>query len=309
MKTLAAIFLLAIASTCHGQLIQSFSGGDPLSVGPGTAGFEFTANQPLTLRTLGVFDEFADGVLSSSHAVGIWNATTKALVAQATVTPTSTLQGGFFWVNLAAPITLQSGTSYRIGAQYGDIDFDLARGNVATVTADSRITLRDAYLSTGVGFGFPDLNVSGANHGFFGPNAGFQAVPEPSAYALAGGIGLLAFAAFRRWRLVLLAAIAAAGLTVQAAQPKLKTLQASIALYPVGNYPQGSNGVITIYKSTSLGTVWTPFKPAAIFPASRTNTFLQVIAPNKYRFYATASMQPLGESPPSLIVTNIVTAP
>jgi hypothetical protein len=309
MKTLSAIFLLAIASTCHGQLIQSFSGGDPLSVGPGTAGYEFTANQPLTLRTLGVFDEFADGVLSSSHAVGIWNATTKSLVAQATVTPQSTLQGGFFWVNLAAPITLQSGATYRIGAQYGDIDFDLARGNATSVQADSRITLKDAYLSTGVGFGFPDLNVAGANLGFFGPNAGFQAVPEPSAYALAGGLSLLAFAAFRRWRLVLLAAIAAAGLTVQAAQPKLTTLRASIAPYPVSLYPGASDGVITIYKSTSLGTVWTPFKPAAIFPASRTNTFLQVIAPNKYRFYATASLRPLGESPPSAIVTNIVTAP
>jgi hypothetical protein len=201
MKTLAAIFILATTIASHGQLIQAFSGGDPLSVGPGTAGFEFVANSQLTLRTLGVFDEFADGVLSSSHAVGIWNATTKTLIAQATVTPTAALQSGFFWVNLAAPITLQSGATYRIGAQYGDIDFDLARGNVATVTADSRITLRDAYLSTGVGFGFPDLNVSGANHGFFGPNAGFAPVPEPSAFALAGGLSLLAFAAFRRLRI------------------------------------------------------------------------------------------------------------
>lgn len=308
MKTLLAIFLFAIVSTCHGQLIQSFSGGDPLSVGPGTAGFEFTANQPLTLRTLGVFDEFSDGVLSSSHAVGIWNATTKALVAQATVTPQANLSGGFFWVNLSAPITLQSGATYRIGAQYGDIDFDLARGNVASVTADSRITLKDAYLSSGVGFGYPDLNVAGANLGFFGANAGFQAVPEPVSCALAG-LGLLALAAYRRWKLVLLVALAAVAPGALAAQPKLKTLQASIAPYPVSSYPQGSNGVITIYKSTSLGTAWTPFKPAAIFPASRTNTFLQVIAPAKYRFYATASLQPLGESPPSLIVTNVVSSP
>jgi hypothetical protein len=111
-------------------------------------------------------------------------------------------------------------------------------------------------------------------------------------------------------RLVLaILVLAAAVLKVAAAQPTLKTLKASIALYPVNLYPGASNGVITIYKSTSLGTVWTPFKPAAIFPASRTNTFLQVVAPNKYRFYATASMQPLGESPPSLIVTNVVSSP
>jgi hypothetical protein len=309
MKTFCIIAFLLLPFVGHAQLIQSFSGGDPLSVGPGTAGYEFTANQQLTIQTLGIFDEFADGVLSGSHNVGLWNATTKALVAVATVTPQANLTGGFFWTQLAAPVTLQSGTSYRIGAQYGDIDFDLARGNVASVTADNRITLKDAYLSTGSGFGFPDLNVSGANLGFFGPNAGFAPVPEPSTCA-AVGIGLLLGAVcWRRWKALVVVAVAAAGLNVEAAQPTLKTLRASISPYPVSNYPGGSNAVITIYKSTKLGTVWSPFKPTSIFPASRTNTFIQVIAPNTYRFYATASMQPFGESVPSSIVTNVVTVP
>jgi hypothetical protein len=308
--TLAIITLCGIATICQAQLIQSFTGGDPLTVGPGTAGFEFTVGaQPLTIRTLGLFDEFTDGVLSSSHNVGLWNATTKALVAAATVTPQAALQGGFFWTQLAAPVTLQAGTSYRIGAQYADIDFDLARGNVPSVTADSRITLKDAYLSTGSGFGFPDVNVGGANRGFFGPNAGFAPVPEPSTCATVG-IGLLLGAvAWRRWKVLAVVAVATAGLGAEAAQPKLTTLKASISQYPLANYPGGSNAVITIYKSTKLGTVWSPFKPTSIFPASRTNTFIQVIAPNTYRFYATASMQPFGESVPSGIVTNVVTVP
>lgn len=70
--------------------------------------------------------------------------------------------------------------------------------------------------------------------------------------------------------------------------------------------PSGSsNAVVTVYRSTSLGTVWTPFKPSAITPAARTNTTLTVI-PGTYRFYATLSAQPYGESNPSNCVTNHV---
>lgn len=97
-------------------------------------------------------------------------------------------------------------------------------------------------------------------------------------------------------------------LAAQAVQPKLKTLRATIDPYPLSQYPQGSNAVIVIYKSTSLGTTWTPFKPTAIFPAGRTSQSIQVVAPATYRFYATCRMQPYGESDPSSpIVTNVVT--
>jgi hypothetical protein len=64
---------------------------------------------------------------------------------------------------------------------------------------------------------------------------------------------------------------------------------------------------MTCYKSTSLGTVWTPFKPTAVFPATRTNFFVQVL-PGTYRFYLTITLQPsiYGESAPSIVVTNTV---
>ena len=204
-KSLVLIAMLSalIALQTSAQIIGSFSGGDPLSVGPGTAGFEFTVGaQSLTIQTVAVFDEFNDGVLNSSHEVGIWTSADQTLVASADVTPqTATLVNGFFYVNLASPVTLQSGTTYRIGAQYSDVDLDLARGNVPTANlAVNGITLGDAYLSTGTGFTFPDLNVSGADSGFFGPNAGFSAVPEPASTAIVTAAALAALAAIRRWK-------------------------------------------------------------------------------------------------------------
>lgn len=96
-------------------------------------------------------------------------------------------------------------------------------------------------------------------------------------------------------------------LAVTAAQPQLKTMQVTCDPYPLTNYPGGSNAVITVYQSQSLGTVWTPFKPTTFFPATRTNQFFQVVAPNTFRFYATVTIQPYGESDPSTpTLTNIV---
>jgi len=193
-----------IALQTNAQLIISVTGGNPLSVGPGTAGFEFQVGaQPLTLATFGVLDEFNDGVLSSSHTVGLWDVSAQNLVAKTVVAPGSaTLVNGFFYANLLTPVTLFAGHTYRLAVQYSDIDLDLARGNVPQggVSANSDITIKDAYLSSGSGFDYPNLNVSGANLGFFGPNAGFTPVPEPAwAGAITAG-ALAAWAAIRRWK-------------------------------------------------------------------------------------------------------------
>lgn len=102
-----------------------------------------------------------------------------------------------------------------------------------------------------------------------------------------------------------LAILAALALTASAAQPRLKTLKVAWAPYTA---PAGvSNVAIVLYKSTSLGTIWSPAKPTAYFAASRTNGSITVLAPGTYKFFATAQGQPLSESGPSNTVTNIVT--
>jgi hypothetical protein len=195
-----AILFTALVFQASAQLIVSFTGGDPLSVGPGTAGFDFQVGAtPLTLQTMGVWDDSGTG-LTSSHLVGIWDMTPQHhLLASVLVTPqASTAINNYWYANLQAPLQLQANTLYMIGARYSDNDFDFAKGNVPTVVSASGVTVKDAYLSSGVGFEFPDLNVSGANLGFFGPNAGFTPVPEPAMLALVTGLALAAFGVYKR---------------------------------------------------------------------------------------------------------------
>lgn len=196
--------LLLTAASAHAQLVLSTSGGNEVSVGPGTAGFSFTTGAASeTVRAVGVFDASAlDAGLFNSHTVGIWDSATHALLASAVVPASGAVAiGSFQYVNLAAPLPLAANHSFTLGAFYADNDFDLSLANVTSVSLAPNNGIGHALLSTGSGFGFPDLDVSGANLGFFGPNVSFNAVPEPAASAALAGLALLAFAALRRLRL------------------------------------------------------------------------------------------------------------
>jgi hypothetical protein len=102
--------------------------------------------------------------------------------------------------------------------------------------------------------------------------------------------------------LLLIAALVCA--SIHGGQPQLKPLRVSWDPYVV---PHGvSNAVVVLYKATFLAPgVFTPPKPTAYFPASRTNGVISVL-PGIYHFYATVQAQPLPESLPSNIVTNLV---
>lgn len=198
MKTIIALFLLAVTAA-HAQLVVDYTGGDPLSVGPGTAAFDFTtgAQAPPTLFTLGIWESSGEG-LFNPHTVGIWDATTKALLRSAIVQQNDAVKIGEFWYVNIAPLTLESGHRYVLGASYADSDFDFALGNIQSVAMGGGVTLGDALLSNGSGFEFPTLNVSGANLGFIGPTAGFTPVPEPALFGVVASLLLFGFAAIRK---------------------------------------------------------------------------------------------------------------
>lgn len=198
MRTILAILLFC--QLAHAQLVQTLSGGNDLSLGPGTAGFSFGVSIPTTINALGLWDSTGGSGLFNSHSIGLWDATTHALLASAIVPAgISSVIGGFDYVSIPQ-LTLSAGRSFVLGAFYQDNDFDFARGNISSVTTLPGIVLHDALLSSASTFSFPDLDVSGANLGFLGPNAMFQAVPEPIHSALAFGVVLFFFAIWRRTR-------------------------------------------------------------------------------------------------------------
>lgn len=101
-----------------------------------------------------------------------------------------------------------------------------------------------------------------------------------------------------------LLALLASVLLASAGQPQLRPLRVEISVPSV--FPTGaSNCVYVVYKATSLGIPFTPFKPTAIFPATRTNTTILVL-PGTYHFYATAQCSGYPESGPSNYCTNNV---
>lgn len=192
MKTKLSLFVLSLSLlSSHAQLVSEPVGGDALSVGPGTAGFEFTVgSEPLTIQSLGVYGASTEG-LQNSHLIGLWDTSTPSpsLLASTTVEPNTAVNRNGYWYAGITPLTLQSGKSYVLGALYQDVDQDLAQGSASATLAGA--TYIGARLSSSTAFSFPDLLIEGVDKGFFGPNAGFTAVPEPETTAIVTSLCLL----------------------------------------------------------------------------------------------------------------------
>jgi hypothetical protein len=135
------------------------------STGNYVAGSEFTITSPLVIRSLGWLDAEGDG-LTATHDIGIWNASTQALLAQTTVTPASTRlpsahPGAQWFMGGITPITLAPGT-YRVAGEVSGDNVALADDKVSIAGA----AISDGYIRTDFpngGFAFPNLT--------FGSNA------------------------------------------------------------------------------------------------------------------------------------------
>lgn len=210
MKITALAVALALAGVvAPSQAAQpaiEFSGsnGSYLDGNTRMLGWQFTVPATVQVTALGWFDWNLDG-LAREHEVGIWESATQTLVASLVV-PTGTgasLEGHFRWVDLATPLTLQPGVSYRIagldiGAS-GDPhvwDTDIGFGaHVNGLTVNPAVQLGSPGTALGglaTSFSFPSVTTGGTRAALLGPNLAL-AVPEPaSAALLLGGLGLLA---------------------------------------------------------------------------------------------------------------------
>ena len=157
-------------------------GGDPGF--SGTVGYSFTLTKPYAVTELGFYDDLNDGLLSS-HMVGIFDASTQALLVSATLSSGSSnpLQDGFRW--LSVPEFVLAPGSYVMAASLsGDPNsFDPVIYNGTNPVVSDGFVLNTASLSelgSGTVLDFPTVD-EGVPYGFIGPNmAGYAPAPAPA---------------------------------------------------------------------------------------------------------------------------------
>ena len=150
MKRLSAIIvgfsalLPAVMLQADDIALQSFANGSPLGGAGATAGWEFMANDNITVTELGFWQP---GLSSTSVPIGLWT-DSGTFLAQATVTTGSSLVDGFLYTPLSSGVALTAGQDYLIGALF---ESDTAMSGTTNVVTAPQVTfLEDAFIYTGV---------------------------------------------------------------------------------------------------------------------------------------------------------------
>lgn len=198
MRKFAPLMLLAIALVAMPGFADTAAititnvNGQQLGNGPYTLGWEFVANQNMTVTGLGVFDGNQDGLLES-HDVGIWdsagNLVGSSTVSAGTVDP---LTNQFRYASVS--FNLVAGETYEIGAVWNNLLDDLILNGAATGFANSPgVTFtQNSYIAGGT-LSDP-INHADTQPAYFGPNflySSSTSTPEPSSLLLLSS-GLLA---------------------------------------------------------------------------------------------------------------------
>ena len=194
ISSLAKADTVALTSVTGG--ILATSGIDELY------GWIFTAKAPISVTSLGVFDNGSDG-LSISHDVGIFNDTTQTVLESTTVPAGTggTLIDGFRYESVS-PFSLTQGDSYVIAMTMPQANEDFQTIQAPSETTASQISYVNSAFGNGSTLAFPSGRGEFAP-GLFGPNFTFVSAavvtPEPSSMVLLG-TGVLSMAGFARRR-------------------------------------------------------------------------------------------------------------
>lgn len=178
-------------------------------------GYDFVSTINQSLTKLGFWDEGSNG-LPQAFAVGLWQTTSRVLLASAVIdssdaldTSVTVANGQWRFETLASPVALLSGTTYTLGWQAGPIDISNADSlflDYPTLSVHPNVTIANQFrfLSTS-SLLFP--TGSGARSDRFRGNvnaalepAGVD-VPEPATLLLFGSaLAGIAAARYRRHR-------------------------------------------------------------------------------------------------------------
>jgi hypothetical protein len=199
ISVLAAMLLYAVPSRAQVPLMQ-FSNGQTAPAyfrNGGVFGFEIRLLVPYLIHGLGIWDEDADG-LASSHEVGLWDQSGTTLLASTLLdngasplaTPEAAAQGGRWLKADIAPLLLAPGR-YVVGAAYqpGDLDTIWFTSSGLLPSSSDVIFVVARELAPGSGLMFPEVPIELG--GYFGPTVfgtAQVAAPEPSSFALTGGL-------------------------------------------------------------------------------------------------------------------------
>ncbi len=118
-------------------------------------GYTFRVAQARTVSALGMFDVNGNGINDNPDAVsaGLWRQSDRLLLGQASIRKNVAVDAGWFYANMATPVTLQPGVTYVVGVQSLSVGEGFA--DLGTVAWDPGVSVTGyAYLS-GVTFGYP----------------------------------------------------------------------------------------------------------------------------------------------------------
>lgn len=168
-RTVASTFAV-VAGTIPTPALATYTGFTP-KLGNYTMGMTFSVASATPVTALGIFDANANGTLDNAAdtPVALWRQSDKALLAQVTVAKTAVSEGGWFYGSLAAPVVLDPGVVYVVGALYNATGEPYGSGGTVTpaagVTYRGRASLSGLALtyptsqSTSVGYGIPNVKI------------------------------------------------------------------------------------------------------------------------------------------------------
>lgn len=189
----ACALVLVLGQPAIAGTAIELGGGTSAPMGaPTNHGWRFTADEDITLTTLGLWDDDDDG-MDIEHPIGIWEFSSGTLLASGVIhAGTGDLLIDHFRYIDVPDVDLAAGVDYVLGFHTASSNSDkmVYGGPLIDWVVDPAITYLDARYGGSPSLAMPGPSVT-TTYYRFGPN--FQFVPEPGTLSLLliGGLALL----------------------------------------------------------------------------------------------------------------------